>query len=68
MVTDLITGLRDRGLDTSKPVLAILDGAKALSKAVTEVFDKPVIHRCQQHYADLGIMPTWPVKPLVAAA
>jgi hypothetical protein len=20
------------------------------------------------HYADLGIMPTWPVKPLVAAA
>jgi putative transposase len=49
VVTDLITGLRDRGLDTSKPVLAILDGAKALSKAVRDVFDKPVIHRCQQH-------------------
>ena len=49
VVTDLITGLRDRGLDTSKPVLAILDGAKALSKAVKDVFDKPVIHRCQQH-------------------
>jgi putative transposase len=27
VVTDLITGLRDRGLDKSKPVLAVLDGA-----------------------------------------
>ncbi len=49
VVTDLITGLRDRGLDTGKPILAVLDGAKALSKAVKDVFDKPVIHRCQQH-------------------
>ena len=49
VVTDLITGLRDRGLDTSKPVLAVLDGGKALSKAVRDVFDKPVIARCQQH-------------------
>jgi putative transposase len=49
LVTGLITGLRDRGLDTSKPILAVLDGAKALSRAVKDVFDKPVIHRCQQH-------------------
>src|SRR5215472_8133495 len=49
VVTELITGLRDRGLDTSKPILAVLDGAKALSRAVKDVFDKPVIHRCQQH-------------------
>ena len=49
VVTDLITGLRDRGLDTSKPILAVLDGAKALSKAVKDVFDKPAIARCQQH-------------------
>lgn len=49
VVTDLITGLRDRGLDTSKPILAVLDGARALSKAVRDVFDKPVIARCQQH-------------------
>jgi putative transposase len=49
VVTDLITGLRDRGLDTGKPVLVVLDGAKALSRAVKDVFDKPVIHRCQQH-------------------
>ena len=49
LVTDLITGLRDRGLDTSKPILAVLDGAKALSRAVRDVFDKPLIQRCQQH-------------------
>lgn len=49
VVTDLITGLRDRGLDTSKPILAVLDGARALSKAVKDVFAKPVIARCQQH-------------------
>jgi putative transposase len=48
VVTDLITGLRDRGLDTGKPVLAVLDGAKALSKAGKDVFAKPVIHRCQE--------------------
>ena len=49
LVTDLITGLRDRGLDVTKPVLAVLDGSKALSRAVKDVFDKPLIQRCQQH-------------------
>jgi transposase-like protein len=49
VVTDLITGLRERGLDTARPILAVLDGAKALSKAVKDVFGKPVIHRCQEH-------------------
>jgi len=49
LVTDLITGLRDRGLDVTRPVLAVLDGAKALSRAVKDVFDKPLIQRCQQH-------------------
>jgi transposase-like protein len=49
LVTDLITGLRDRGLDVTKPILAVLDGAKALSRAVKDVFDKPLIQRCQQH-------------------
>jgi putative transposase len=49
LVTDLITGLRDRGLDVTRPILAVLDGAKALSRAVRDVFDKPLIQRCQQH-------------------
>ncbi|MGH3421253.1 MAG: IS256 family transposase, partial [Streptosporangiaceae bacterium] len=49
LVTDLITGLRDRGLDVTRPILAVLDGAKALSCAVKGVFGKPLIQRCQQH-------------------
>ena len=49
LVTDLITGLRERGLDVTKPILAVLDGAKALSRAVKDVFDKPLVQRCQQH-------------------
>jgi transposase-like protein len=68
LVTGLITGLRERGLDVTRPVLAVIDGAKALARAIKDVFDKPLIHRCQQHYADLGIMPIWLVEPLVAAA
>jgi putative transposase len=47
VVRGLLTGLRDRGLDTTKPILAVLDGAKALAAGVKEVFDKPVIGRCQ---------------------
>jgi len=49
LVRGLLVGLRDRGLDTTKPILAVLDGAKALAAAVKEVFDKPVIGRCQIH-------------------
>jgi transposase-like protein len=42
-------GLRERGLDVTRPVLAVLDGSKALSAAVKSVFDHPVIARCQLH-------------------
>ena len=49
VVTELLTGLRDRGLDVTRPVLVTIDGAKALAAAVNAVFDHPVIHRCQLH-------------------
>jgi putative transposase len=49
VVKELLTGLRERGLDTTKPVLAVLDGAKALAAGIKEVFDQPVIARCQLH-------------------
>ena len=49
LVTGLITGLRERGLDVTRPVLAVIDGARALARAIKDVFDKPLIHRCQQH-------------------
>ena len=49
VVRGLLVGLRERGLDVTQPILAVLDGAKALSAAVKEVFDHPVIGRCQIH-------------------
>jgi putative transposase len=49
LATGLITGLRDRGLDVTSPILAVLDGSAALARAVRDVFDKPLIQRCQQH-------------------
>jgi transposase-like protein len=49
LVTDLCVGLRDRGLDVTGPILAVLDGSKALRKAVVDVFDHPVLARCQLH-------------------
>ena len=39
--------VRERGLDVTRPILAVIDGAKALRAAVTRVFDYPVIARCQ---------------------
>ncbi|MDQ3571189.1 MAG: IS256 family transposase [Actinomycetota bacterium] len=49
LVRDLLVGLRERGLDVSRPILAVIDGSKALASGVKEVFDHPVIHRCQLH-------------------
>ena len=49
LVRELLVGLRERGLDTTRPVLAVLDGSKALVAGVREVFDRPVIARCQLH-------------------
>src|SRR5215208_7041669 len=49
LVTDLLVGLRERGLDVTRPMLVGIDGAKALRKAVLDVFDHPVIQRCQLH-------------------
>jgi transposase-like protein len=49
LVTDLLVGLRERGLEVTRPLLVVIDGAKALSSAVRAVFDHPVIARCQLH-------------------
>jgi putative transposase len=49
VVRDLLAGLRDRGLGTTRPVLVVVDGAKALRRAVTDVVDHAVVQRCQLH-------------------
>jgi transposase-like protein len=46
----LLEDLRERGLDTDRPTLFVLDGAKSLHAAVTRVWRKnAVIQRCQVH-------------------
>jgi putative transposase len=49
LVTKLCVDLRERGLDVNRPILAVLDGSKALRRAIVDVFDHPVIARCQLH-------------------
>jgi len=49
VVGELLVGLRERGLEVTHPILVVIDGAKALRRAVTEVFHHPVIQRCQLH-------------------
>lgn len=49
LVCDLLVGLRERGLDVTHPILVVIDGSKALRRAVRDVCDHPVIQRCQLH-------------------
>jgi putative transposase len=46
----LLADLQDRGLDVSAGVLVVIDGAKALAKAVRQVLGAgAVVQRCQRH-------------------
>jgi putative transposase len=48
--TALLADLIERGLDPNRALLVVIDGAKALRKAVFEVFgERALIHRCHQH-------------------
>lgn len=48
--TALLTDLRERGMRTDRTTLVVLDGAKALAKAVRDVFgDRALVQRCQVH-------------------
>lgn len=47
LVTELIVDWRERGLDVTKPILAVIDGYKALRRAILDVFDHAVVARCQ---------------------
>ena len=48
--TALLADLIERGLDPNRAILVVIDGAKALHKAVSETFGARVlIHRCHAH-------------------
>ena len=46
----LLADLVDRGLDPSQAILFVIDGGKALRKAIRDVFGThALVHRCQRH-------------------
>jgi hypothetical protein len=60
----LLRDLLDRGLDPERARLFVIDGAKALSSAIRKIFgSQGVIQRCQIHYAEQRIMPSWTGEP-----
>ena len=50
VVRSMLADLVDRGLDADRPRLWVIDGGKALRRAIIETFGKSaLIHRCQEH-------------------
>ena len=50
--TALITDMRERGLRTERAMLAVIDGSKALARAIRDVYGaRALIQRCQAHKA-----------------
>lgn len=48
--TSLLSNLVERGLSADRSLLFVLDGSKALRKAIQEVFgDRALVQRCQLH-------------------
>lgn len=48
--TGLLSSLAERGLNTTRTMLVVIDGSKALAKAVRDTFGKrALIQRCQVH-------------------
>ena len=50
VVRSLIADLLDRGLDAERPRLWVIDGSKALRRAIREIFgETALVQRCQVH-------------------
>jgi transposase-like protein len=50
LVSMLLADLVDRGLDPDQAILFVIDGAKALRKAIKGVFgEHALVHRCHRH-------------------
>ena len=59
VATALLSNLVERGLDPEQGMLFVLDGSKALRKAVRTVFGEVPVQRCVRHYLDPRCIPTW---------
>jgi transposase-like protein len=50
LATTLLSDLVDRGLDPEQAILFVIDGSKALRKAIKDVFGAhALVHRCHRH-------------------
>ncbi len=49
VATALLSDLVERGLDPEQGILFVIDGAKALRKAIRSVFGEAPVQRCQRH-------------------
>jgi putative transposase len=50
LVSMLLADLVDRGLDPDQAILFVIDGGKALRKAIRDVFgEHALVHRCHRH-------------------
>jgi putative transposase len=49
VATALLSDLVERGLDPEQGILFVIDGAKALRKAISNVFDQAPVQRCVRH-------------------
>jgi len=64
LVSMLLADLVDRGLDPDQAILFVIDGGKALRKAIKGVFGEyALVHRCHRHYLDLRVIPTRSAEP-----
>ena len=63
--TAFLRSLKTRGLAGVQ--LVISDAHAGLKNAIASMLMGASWQRCRVHYADLRIMPTWPVKLLVGA-
>ena len=50
MARTLLSDLVDRGLDPDQAILFVIDGGKALRRAIKDVFgEHALVHRCHRH-------------------
>jgi hypothetical protein len=53
VATALLSDLVERGLDPEQGMLFVIDGSKAIRRAIKEVFGKhALVHRCHRHKAE----------------
>ena len=56
----LLADLVDRGLDPEQAILFVIDGGKAIRRAIKDVFgEHALVHRCHRHYLDSRVIPIW---------